>query len=140
MILAVYDCNVLASAIGWKGNPRYCLDMVFSGQVKLCLTTEIWQEYDEIITGVMQREQRNADEQKVLARLLKIAHFVEPAPMGKQRSRDAKDDIYLACALGAGAEALVTNDRDLLTLKKPFGVQICTPIESIKLVRSQGAL
>lgn len=27
---------------------------------------------------------------------------VEPAPLGKQRSRDAKDDPYLACALAAG--------------------------------------
>jgi predicted nucleic acid-binding protein len=55
--------------------------------------------------------------------------LVEPAPLGKQRSRDAKDDPYLACALGAGAKIIVTRDGDLLALEKPFGIQIITPRE-----------
>jgi predicted nucleic acid-binding protein len=54
---------------------------------------------------------------------------VEPAPLGKQRSRDLKDDPYLACALGAGAKIIVTRDGDLLALGKPFGIQIITPRE-----------
>jgi predicted nucleic acid-binding protein len=54
---------------------------------------------------------------------------VEPAPLGKQRSRDQKDDPYLACALGAGAKIVITRDADLLTLGKPFGIQIITPRE-----------
>lgn len=140
MIFAVYDCNVVASAIGWGGTPRYCLDLAFAGQVRICVTTDIWQEYDATIAEVMRREQRTADVPKALAILLKIAHFAEPAPLGKPRSRDPKDDIYLACAVGAGAQAIVTNDRDLLVLQKPFGVQICTPIEFLKLVRSQSSL
>ena len=60
--------------------------------------------------------------------------------MGKQRSRDLKDDRYLAAALGAGAEAIVTNDRDLLDLKKPFGVAIMTPIEFIQHIRTPGLI
>jgi predicted nucleic acid-binding protein len=53
--------------------------------------------------------------------------LVEPAPLGKQRSRDAKDDPYLACALAAGAKLIVSRDDDLLALEKPFGIQIITP-------------
>ena len=53
--------------------------------------------------------------------------LVEPAPLGKQRSRDAKDDPYLACALAAGAKIIVSRDDDLLALEKPFGIQIITP-------------
>jgi predicted nucleic acid-binding protein len=78
---------------------------------------------------------RAVDAQAVLAWLLTIAQFVEPAPLGKQRSRDVRDDCYLACALQAGAEAIVSNDRDLLQLGKPFGVAILTPIQFLKLVR-----
>lgn len=63
---------------------------------------------------------------------------VEPAPLGKQRSRDVKDDPYLACALGAGAKIIVTRDDDLLALGKPFGIQIMTPREL--LVRLSKAL
>ena len=67
------------------------------------------------------------------ARLLTWFHdrvkLVEPAPLGKQRSRDAKDDPYLACALAAGAKIIVPRDDDLLALQKPFGIQIITPRE-----------
>ena len=53
--------------------------------------------------------------------------LVEPAPLGKQRSRDAKDDPYLACALGAGSKIIVSRDGDLLAPGKPFGIEIITP-------------
>ena len=43
--------------------------------------------------------------------------IVDPAPLGKQRSRDPKDDPYIAAALGAQARAIVTYDKDLLALK-----------------------
>ena len=56
---------------------------------------------------------------------------MEPAPLGKGRSRDAKDDIFLACALSAGAKFIVSNDRDLLDLGKPFGVEIIDPARFI---------
>ena len=57
------------------------------------------------------------------------ARLVEASPLGKRRSRDAKDDVYLAAALGASAEYIVTYDKDLLVLEKPFGIQIVTPRE-----------
>ena len=47
--------------------------------------------------------------------------------MGKQRSRDAKDDPCIACALSAGVQIVVTRDGDLLVMGKPFGVEILTP-------------
>lgn len=59
-----------------------------------------------------------------------------PAPLGKRRGRDPEDERYLAAALGAQAAALVSNDRVLLSLGKPFGVPILTPIEFLRLVRS----
>ncbi len=140
MIPAVFDCCVLASGLGWTGNARFCLDLVYGGQVALYVTSEIWQEYEEKLPAVLAAKQRNVNVPQELARLLRIAHFVKPAPLGKQRSRDPTDDPYLAAALGAHAEAIVTSDRDLLSLGKPFGVPILTPVQFIKLVRSPGML
>jgi predicted nucleic acid-binding protein len=53
--------------------------------------------------------------------------IVEPAPLGHQRSRDANDDPYIACALAAKAKFIISRDPDLLALKKPFGIVIATP-------------
>ena len=36
-------------------------------------------------------------------------------------------DPYLACALAARASFIISRDPDLLTLDKPFGVEILTP-------------
>lgn len=137
MIPAVFDCGVLVSAVGWKGLPRRCLELVWAGQVQLCVTPAVWDEYDRRLPEILAQCQPGADAEAVLSRLLQRARFVEPAPLGKQRSRDVKDDRYLACALGARAVAVVSNDRDLLVLEKPFGVAMLTPIQFLKLVRGE---
>jgi uncharacterized protein len=135
---AVFDCGIIISGLGWGGNPRRCLDLVYAGQVLLCLTQDVWIEYSEKLPWVLAEHKRDVDVERELARLLRVAHFFNPVPLGKQRSRDLKDDRYLAAALAARAEALVTNDRDLLTLNKPFGVAIMTPMEFIRFIRAPG--
>ena len=62
----------------------------------------------------------------------RTAKIVSPAPLGKQRSRDPKDDPYLACALAAKAKLIISRDEDLLTLQKPFGIEIVSPRELLK--------
>ena len=53
--------------------------------------------------------------------------MVEPVNLGKRRSRDVKDDRFLAAALAVSAEAIVSYDEDLLVLEKPFGIAILRP-------------
>jgi putative PIN family toxin of toxin-antitoxin system len=135
MIRAAIDCGVLVSAIGWGGNARACFELAASGQATLFVTEEIWKEYSERMPVILARQKREVDVQPMLAWLLTVVRFVEPAPPGKPRSRDIEDDCYLGCALSAGAEVIVSNDRDLLVLGKPFGIAILTPIQFLKLVR-----
>ncbi len=137
MILAVFDCNVIISGIGWGGNPRSCLNLFAARQVTLCITPEIWMEYDQRVPEVLAEKKPGVDARPMLDFILRTARMVEPAPLGKQRSRDLTDDRYLACALSAGATLIVTIDRDLLDLEKPFGVQMVTPVEFILHVRNQ---
>lgn len=134
MTPAVLDCNNLVSAIGWGGNPRLVLDAVFGGMVEAIASDDIWREYELRIPEVLAAAGRHVDPAPVLGHLLTLARFVEPAPLGRRRSRDPKDDAHLAAALAAGA-CVVTNDRDLLDLGKPFGVAILTPVEFLRTLR-----
>lgn len=136
MIRAVFDCGIVVSSLGWSGNPRFCLDLVYAGQVTLCVTVEIWEEYCRTVPKVLAAHQRRVDAEGELARMLKLVHFVDPSPLGKRRSRDPEDDAYLAAALGAQAVAVVSNDLDLLSLGKPFGIPVMTPREFLRSVRS----
>lgn len=137
MIAVVFDCGVLISAIGWQGNPRHCLSLVAHRQIRLCATTAVWEEYETRLIEVLAQKQPSLDPRPTLDWLLTVALFVEPALLGKQRSRDLKDDRYLACALAARAEFLVSNDRDLLDMGKPFGIQVVTPLELLLRVRGR---
>jgi putative PIN family toxin of toxin-antitoxin system len=129
VIYAVLDCNIVVSAVGWGGNPRRCLVLAARRKVRLCVTAEIWGEYADIVPAALADAKRSINPEPTLNWLLHTVRFVDPAPLGKQRSRDKKDDPYLGCALAAAAKYIVTNDRDLLALGKPFGIQIVTPAE-----------
>ena len=137
MTAVVFDCGVLLSAIGWSGNPRRCLVLAAHRQIKVAATTGIWSEYERIIPTVLATKRPMVNPAPMLHWLLSITNIVEPAPLGKPRSRDPKDDPYLACAIAARAQFLVSNDRDLLDLGKPFGVQMVTPLQLLIHVRER---
>lgn len=132
----VFDAGVLFSGAGWRGEAHRCLLAMAQRRVIAYATEETLKE----LRGLL--EDRGGKAKHSPATTLNWycdkVQRVEPAPLGKQRSRDVKDDPYLACALGAGAKIIVTRDNDLLTLGKPFGIQIITPRELLmRLARKE---
>jgi uncharacterized protein len=130
----VFDAGVVFSAAGWHGEAHRCLLAMANRQVIAYATGETLEELRNLV------EDRGHKGKHPPATLLNWYYhrvkLVEPAPLGKQRSRDIKDDPYLACALAAEAKIIVSRDNDLLVLQKPFGIEIITPRELLtKLAR-----
>ena len=123
----VLDANVVFAGVGWRGEAHNCLVAMARRRIAVFATLEILEEVRAVVA------QRGSKFKHAPHNLLTWYYgqvkLVEPAPLGKQRSRDAKDDPYLACALAAGAKVIVSRDDDLLVLEKPFGIQILTPRE-----------
>jgi putative PIN family toxin of toxin-antitoxin system len=136
MIRAVYDCNVILSGIGWNGSARKCLKRVAERRVFLFVTEEMLAEYESVIPETLAEEVPEVNPHPKLAWIKSKARLVEPSPLGKRRSRDAKDDVYLAAALGAAAEYIVTYDKDLLDFDKPFGIQTIRPAEFLRRIKA----
>jgi putative PIN family toxin of toxin-antitoxin system len=135
MIRAVYDCNVILSGIGWNGSARNCLKLVVRRRVFLFVTDAILAEYESVIPETLAEEVPDIDPHPKLAWVRAKSRLVEPSPLGKRRSRDAKDDIYLAGALAASAQYIVTYDKDLLDLEKPFGIETIRPAEFLRRIK-----
>lgn len=135
MIRAVYDCNVVLSAIGWNGSARHCLKLVAERKVFLHVTKEILAEYESVIPETLAEEVPEVDPRPKLAWIRARAKLVEPTSLGKRRSRDAEDDIYLEAALAASATFIVSYDNDLLVLKKTFGIEIIRPAEFLRRLK-----
>jgi len=126
-VRVVLDANVVFAGVGWRGEAHSCLLAMARRRITVFATLEILEEVRRLTTG--RGEKFKHAPHTLLNWYYDRVKLVEPAPLGKQRSRDAKDDPYLACALAAAAKTIVTRDDDLLVLEKPFGIQIITPRE-----------
>jgi putative PIN family toxin of toxin-antitoxin system len=135
MMRAVYDCNVVLSGIGWNGVARECLKQIALRRVFAFATEAILEEYELVIPEILAEEVPAVDPLPKLAWLRTKIRLVEPVDLGKQRSRDYSDDIYLAAAMGASAGYIVTYDRDLLDLGKPFGIETIRPREFLRRLK-----
>jgi len=135
MIRAVLDGNVIMAAIGWGGSARRCLRLVAERRIVLCVSKAILAEYETVVPERLKEEKVEINPEPTLRWVRDRAKFFEPAPLGKQHSRDPKDEAYLGCAVAASARYLVTFDRDLLVLEKPFGIEIIRPAELIRRLR-----
>jgi putative PIN family toxin of toxin-antitoxin system len=127
--IIVVDTNTFIAA-GWRVNThaRRIFAAVARRRFRLAVSSPILEEY----YGVSQRPLfQGRNYVGLLSWIEKHAFVVEPAPLGKQRSRDPKDDIFLACALGANASCIVSSDQDLLQLGKPFGIEVIHPSQFI---------
>jgi putative PIN family toxin of toxin-antitoxin system len=129
MSTIVIDTNTFIAA-GWHTHThaRRVFASVARRRFQMAVTVDILDEYRNV-------SRRPAFAGKnyrgLLAWIERFSVLVEPAVLGKQRSRDLKDDIFLACALAAGASTVVSSDKDLLNMGKPFGIEIVTPAKFI---------
>ncbi|MGH7950946.1 MAG: putative toxin-antitoxin system toxin component, PIN family [Limisphaerales bacterium] len=131
----MFDANIVASGVCWRGESWRCLIAFARRQVFAYATDYTLAESQEATLRLIQRFNPQHNPLNVLNWYLREIRMVEPAPLGKQRSRDAKDDPYLAAALAARADFIVSYDKDLLKLKKPFGIEMISPAQFLRLVK-----
>ena len=104
-----------------------CLALVARHRCRLAVTLEVLNEYEQRVPEVLAVEAPQASVVGPLGWIRDKAWLVHTVPLGKRRSRDLKDDRFLAAALAASAQAIVSYDDDLLVLEKPFGIPILRP-------------
>lgn len=135
MITVVLDTNTVVSAIYWpRSIGRRCLAGLARRHYALAVTRDIFDEY-QAVAAALQGRFPGCNSAGALSWLRFKTRWVEPAPLGKPRSRDSTDDAFLSCALAARAKYLVTRDKDLLVLGKPFGIETLTPAQFLVWLR-----
>lgn len=136
---AVLDTNVFLRAILNSRSPSGRLLGEFAGDYSLIVSQALIFE----VLKVLSRPELQAHSPRV-ARLdyatmmsfFERAELVEPEDI-QPVSRDPKDDMLLACAKAAGADYLVSEDKDLLVLKEYAGTIICRPAAFVAVLEAQ---
>jgi len=72
-----------------------------------------------------------------LRQLRRQIRIVDAAPLPVPVCRDQDDDLVLATAVAAGADAIVTGDEDLLVLRAHQTISILSPRQFIEAVTSR---
>ncbi len=110
MIRVVIDTNVVVSALLQpEGLPAAVLMLALSGEIQLCISDDVFAEYDEVIRRP--RLKRTTDViEGTLKSIRELGHWVKPTVIAHVCS-DPDDNIFLECAQAAGADYLVTGNR-----------------------------
>ena len=109
------DTNCLLRIIPKKSPYRCLWDTFLQGGFYLCYTTEVLAEYEEI----MSRFYSPKTAEFVIGILLKSQNTIKVTPYYKWEliSVDPDDNKFVDCALNAGADFIVTEDRHFNVLK-----------------------
>lgn len=143
MIRAVLDANVLVSGlISRKGTPGQVLDAWLEGRFRACISPAILNEISRVLKYPRIAEKLGADEpDRMLYLLSALAEWVDVKRELRVLTRDPSDDVYLSCAVEAGADYLVTgNTRHFEEAGAIFrGVRIVSPTAFLEALEEQSA-
>ena len=123
----VIDTNVVISGTFFGGFPRMVLEAVVDKTVSAYATTEIVEEYTEIVQEMIDRKQGHLST-SVIFPFVHSLHFVDAVTSVKV-SRDPEDDKFIGCAIDSTSYYIVSGDTDLLVLENFEEIEIITAAE-----------
>lgn len=146
MLTVVFDTNLAVSGVLTPGGaPGQVFAAWRRGAFRAVTSAPLLAELTDVLSRphIRARIPVGVPRLQVLADLEAFA--VEPLPLNDLpiHSRDGDDDMVLACALGAGADFIVTGDADLLALDGAAALgnlRIVTPAAFLAGLRTDGLL
>lgn len=133
----VLDTNILVSAFLWEGTPGRLIELAGEKEVQLFTSRAL---LDELAATLGKKKlakfvaATGLTADQMLHNFRRLATLVTARALAQQISRDADDDVVLACALAARADLIVSGDGDLLTLKTYRNIPIVTPAQATERI------
>jgi putative PIN family toxin of toxin-antitoxin system len=131
-MLVVIDTSTLVSGVLWPGLPHRLVELAEAGEITLCVTEETLVE----LRGVLSRPKfedkirdRFTSVEEIMQGVLALAALYPTIPISGIVQADPGDDKFVACALAAGADYLISSDEHLLDLRSVGDVRILTARE-----------
>ncbi len=100
---------------------------------KWVVSKPILSEYTEVLYRILPKSKNASLLADWLFLIHSHTHYCEPNSHFTI-CRDPKDNKYLDCAFSADAQALISGDEDLLSLKSDFPIKILSPKEFLQII------
>jgi len=132
MIKLVVDTNIVVSAlICPQSTPTLILSLILQKHCAICLTDDIFTEYQEVLARDKFKALDKAEVKEILSVLKKQALWVVPKPLKDDIIVDIEDKFFLECALAAKADFIITGNKKHFPFEKFKTSKIATPREFI---------
>jgi putative PIN family toxin of toxin-antitoxin system len=135
MLHAVFDTNVLLSALIKRGKPRKLWDAVLDRKVSLEISTDILAEFNEVIQRPefdrYVNNRRRARFRRMLLQKAKVSQATDRLP---QLTDDPDDNMVIEAAHSSRTKYIVTGDDDLLRLRKFKRIRIISVDQALRIL------
>ncbi|MFC1881420.1 putative toxin-antitoxin system toxin component, PIN family [Thermodesulfobacteriota bacterium] len=135
MSRVVVDTNVFISSF-LGGNPRKIIDLWKSGEITLCLSKPIVDEYIEVLRRLGLQNEKEIEE--LLALFAHGFHVVFTAKTPELHivEKDPDDDMLIECAVALKAGFVITGDKALNAIQEYMNIKIVSPNEFLSKYRT----
>ncbi len=126
----VIDTNVFISSF-FGGAPREVINLWKDGEIVLCLSQSIVEEYIEVLNRLGLKDKK---ELYKLTRLFAEGYnsvFAANTPKLKVVKNDPDDNKFIECAVELESRVIVSGDKHLKEIKKYIDIEIISPREFI---------
>jgi len=119
------DTNIYISAIFFGGKPKEILDLARDNKVEIIISEYILWE----IKDVLSRKFNVSDSKlnKIEHDILSLTKLMRTTSKVSLITEHPADNAILSCAVDGRADAIITGDKHILTLKKYKNMPILTP-------------
>jgi hypothetical protein len=134
VIRVVVDTNVFISSF-FGGNPRKIINLWKSGEITLCLSKPIVDEYIEVLRRLELQDEKELEE--LLGLFANGFHLVYTAktPELLVVEEDSDDDKFIECAVALKAKFVITGDSAVKKIQDYMNIKIVSPKEFLSSFR-----
>jgi putative PIN family toxin of toxin-antitoxin system len=131
MLKVVIDTNVLIPSF-FGGIPREIINYWKKGEITLCLSQEIIEEYIEVLNRLGLKDE---NEIQNLTKLFAEGYhsiFAAKTPDIAVVENDPDDNKFIECAVALDSKIIISGDSHLKNLRKYVDIEIRSPKEFIE--------
>jgi len=135
MFKLVVDTNIVVSALLKPDSlPDLIINMILNKSFILCLSEDIFNEYQEVLSRGKFKSLNQAKTRRLLLKSKRDAKLVKPSVSVDIIKRDPEDNKFLECALEAQADYFITGNIKHFSFKKFRNIHIITPKEFLDII------
>ena len=134
----VIDTNVFVSGLTFKGKPRRVLDLIWKGEIEVCVSSFILKELKETLEKDFAWERERIEE--TIERIKKETLQAQPKTKISVIKEKESDNRILECGVEGKAQYIISGDKcHLLPLKEYQGIKIISPAQFLRIISREAS-